>query len=29
MTILDQLAAYAKKRVDADKKITSPDQMHE
>ena len=29
MTILDQLAAYAKKRVDADKKITSPDQMRE
>ena len=29
MTILDQLAAYAKIRVDADKKIKSPDQMRE
>ena len=29
MTILDQLAAYAKKRVDADKKVKSPDQMRE
>lgn len=29
MTILDQLAAYAKKRVDADKKVKSLDQIRE